>query len=81
MVIFKSFHVSLNVNITDGKINLKFGKMSFVTKDVMGRDLKYFYPINDQFSTSYRNQSIDLLCKSVDWFLCDGEHIFNDLKN
>ena len=22
-------------------------------------------------SVSYRNQSIDFLCKSVDWFLCD----------
>ena len=21
---------------------------------------------------SYRNQSIDLLCKSIDWFLCEG---------
>ena len=24
-------------------------------------------------SQSYRNQSIDLLCKSMDWFLYDGE--------
>ena len=21
---------------------------------------------------SYRNKSIDLLCKSIDWFLCEG---------
>ena len=31
-------------------------------------------PINDQCSPSYRNQSIDLHCKSIDWFLHDGEH-------
>ena len=24
-------------------------------------------------SLSYRNQSIDLLCKSIDWFLCDRD--------
>ena len=24
-------------------------------------------------SLSYRNQSIDLLCKSTDWFLYDGD--------
>ena len=30
--------------------------------------------INDQCSTSKRNQSIDLYCKSIDWFLYDGEH-------
>ena len=28
---------------------------------------------------SYRNQSIDLLCKSIDWFLCECL-MFNDLK-
>ena len=22
---------------------------------------------------SYRNQATDLLCKSIDWFLCDGQ--------
>ena len=31
--------------------------------------------INDQCSPSYRNQSIDLLCKSIDWFLYDWEHV------
>ena len=25
-------------------------------------------------SISYRNQSIDLLCKSIDWFLYDRDH-------
>ena len=34
----------------------------------------HHYPINDQFFLSYRNQSIDLLCKLIDWFLYDGEH-------
>ena len=43
----------------------------------------YFYNVtlltitlthNDQCSPSYRNQSIDLHCKSVDWFLYDEEH-------
>ena len=29
---------------------------------------------NDQCSPSHRNQSIDLQCKSIDWFLYDGEH-------
>ena len=28
---------------------------------------------------SYRNQSIDLLCKSIDWFLSEGTLAFNGL--
>ena len=32
-------------------------------------------PIKDQCSPSYKNQSIDLYCKSFDWFLYDGEHL------
>ena len=28
---------------------------------------------------SYRNQSVDLLCKSADWFLYDGNIIKNAL--
>ena len=28
---------------------------------------------NDQCSPSYRNQSVDLYCKSIDWFLYDEE--------
>ena len=30
-------------------------------------------PINDQRSSLYRNRSIDLQCKSIDWFLYDEE--------
>ena len=26
-----------------------------------------------QYSSSYRNQSIDLHCRSIDWFLYDGQ--------
>ena len=26
-----------------------------------------------QYSPSYRNQSIDLHCRSIDWFLYDGQ--------
>ena len=33
-----------------------------------------YYFINDHFPTSYRKQSIDLHCKSVDWFLYDKIH-------
>ena len=33
--------------------------------------LSNFWPISDQCSLSYRNQSTDLHCKSIDWFLCD----------
>ena len=29
---------------------------------------------------SYRNQSIDLICKSVDWFLYDRNHRYERLK-
>ena len=29
---------------------------------------------NDQYSLSYRNQSVDLQCKSMDWFRYDVEH-------
>ena len=35
---------------------------------------KFLWPINDQCSPSYRNQSIDLQYKSIDWFLYDGQH-------
>ena len=34
--------------------------------------IQTLYPINDQCSSSYRNQSIDLLCNSIDWLLYDG---------
>ena len=37
-------------------------------------DSMLYYPINNQCSLSFKNQSIDLLCKSIDWFLYDGEH-------
>ena len=30
--------------------------------------------LNDQCSPSYRNQSNDLQSRSIEWFLCDGEH-------
>ena len=30
-------------------------------------------------SLSYRNQSIDLLCKSMDWFLYDRERVMKEL--
>ena len=30
---------------------------------------------------SYRNQSIDLLCKSMNWFLYDGNILLNGLRN
>ena len=30
---------------------------------------------------SYRNQSIDLLCKSMDWFLYEGNITFSGLRN
>ena len=30
---------------------------------------------------SYRNQSIDLLCKSIDWFLCEGNTGIGFLTN
>ena len=33
-----------------------------------------FKTISDPCSLSYRNHSIDLHCKSIDWFLYDGEH-------
>ena len=39
-------------------------------------------PIVNQCSPSYRNQSIDLRCKSIDWFLYDGKHwVVNGLMN
>ena len=38
--------------------------------------MEELYPVNDQYASSYRNQSIDLQCKdlqckSTDWFLYD----------
>ena len=32
------------------------------------------YHINDQCSPSYKNQSTNLQCKSVDWFLDEGQN-------
>ena len=36
--------------------------------------IRLYQPINDQCFSSYRNQLIDLLSKSIDWFQYDGEH-------
>ena len=33
-----------------------------------------------QRSLSYRNQSIDLPCKSMDWFLYDRDYVMKELK-
>ena len=33
-----------------------------------------FNPLTTNTPPSYRNQSIDLQYKSIDWFLYDGEH-------
>ena len=38
------------------------------------RTLRRFEPINDQCSPSYRNQSINLHCESIDLSLYDGKH-------
>ena len=38
------------------------------------RILLKIQPNNDQCSSSYRNQSIDLQSKLIDWFLYDREH-------
>ena len=39
------------------------------------------WPINDQCSLSYKNQSIDLHCESIDWFLNGGGTlVINGLK-
>ena len=42
--------------------------------NVKDESFKFILPINDQRSPSYRNQSIDLESKSIDWFLYDGKH-------
>ena len=39
----------------------------------------YYNSLNPKL-LSYRIQSIDLLCKSIDWFLYDGNFGFNELK-
>ena len=44
---------------------------------VIGLSLDIFQlpqPINQQCFPSYRNQSIDLQCKLIDWFLYDGKY-------
>ena len=41
---------------------------------MMSREMAVVKPISDQCSPSYGNQLIDLQCKSIDWFLYDGEH-------
>ena len=50
--------------------NLVFGLLVHVF-------VHYYYPLchltlSGQRSLSYRNQSIDLLCKSMEWFLYDN---------
>ena len=35
--------------------------------------MKCYELFNDGWSLSYRNQSIDLLCKSMEWFLYDRD--------
>ena len=39
----------------------------------------YYNSLNPKL-LSYRIQSIDLLCKSIDWFLYDCNFGFNELK-
>ena len=45
---------------------------TMITESPVNLDLQ---PINDQCSPTFRNQSIDLQCKSIDWFLYDREHV------
>ena len=51
---------SLNDFVTFTELNPKCEKIS--------------QPINDQCSSPYRDQSIDLHFKSIDWFLYNGKH-------
>ena len=52
-------------------IFLVFFKFNWRNQDIF---TEVFELINDQCSASYRNQSIDLQSKSIDWFLYDREH-------
>ena len=42
----------------------------------MNTDILHIKFINDQCSPSYRNQSINLHCKSMDWFLNTAQTAF-----
>ena len=46
---------------------------TFMLRYTLSTELFRSLPINDQCSPSYRKQSIDLQCRSMDWFLYDGE--------
>ena len=35
---------------------------------------KYHVVLSQEGSPSYRNELIDLFCKTIDWFLHDGQH-------
>ena len=42
--------------------------------------MKILLTLSWRRSPSYRNQSIDLLCKSIDWFLCDRDLLHERVK-
>ena len=50
--------------------------------DTMPLSVENLQPINDQCSPSYRNQSIDLHCESIGWFVYEGEYwlVINGLR-
>ena len=61
------------------KMFLEILKIFCETQKVFRKLLKYFQPrnesldsLNAKVSIIYRNQSIDLLCKSIEWFLYFG---------
>ena len=64
---YLSLHIRMHVDYTNYNT---IDDKSFISPT----DSMLYYPINNQCSLSFKNQSIDLQCKSIDWFLYDGEH-------
>ena len=57
--------------------NLRFFvvQFTFMLHYTLSTELFRSLSIDDQCSPSYRSQSIDLQCRSMVWFLYDGEHL------
>ena len=58
-------------NVKQLALNIKFGTNLLIS----GGNILHINLLTTNGSPSYRNQSIDLHSKSIDWFLYDGEHL------
>ena len=70
----KHFHHYIRSTLNEKDVMTDIVVLHMGTNDINDIINSEVNPLNDRCSPSYRNQSINLHCKSIDWFLYDGEH-------